>query len=66
MFGPESGKDGWKDLKFMYERVRVRDEAICSSFLKIFECEVNHYTKCIILFTRFTYSKRTLSYALKM
>ncbi|KAI3793255.1 hypothetical protein L1987_35871 [Smallanthus sonchifolius] len=39
MFGPESGKEGWKDLNFMYERVRVRDEDLCSSFLKIFECE---------------------------
>nr|GEY86553.1 hypothetical protein [Tanacetum cinerariifolium] len=39
MFGPESGKDGWKDLKFMYERVRVRDEDLCSSFLSIFKHE---------------------------
>ncbi|GAB4832012.1 ATP-binding cassette transporter CGR1 [Ancistrocladus abbreviatus] len=39
MFGPESGKDGWKDLTFMYDRVRIRDEGICSRFLKIFECE---------------------------
>ncbi|KAK1409390.1 hypothetical protein QVD17_35916 [Tagetes erecta] len=39
MFGPESGKDGWKDLNFMYERVRVRDEDLCSTFLNIFECE---------------------------
>ncbi|XP_023732037.1 arogenate dehydrogenase 1, chloroplastic [Lactuca sativa] len=39
MFGPESGKDGWKDLPFMYERVRVKDEALCSSFLAIFENE---------------------------
>ncbi|XP_076882980.1 arogenate dehydrogenase 1, chloroplastic-like [Bidens hawaiensis] len=39
MFGPESGKDGWKGLNFMYERVRVRDEDICSSFLNIFEYE---------------------------
>lgn len=39
MFGPESGKDGWRDLNFMYERVRVRDEKTCSSFLKIFEIE---------------------------
>ncbi|XP_059457573.1 arogenate dehydrogenase 1, chloroplastic-like [Corylus avellana] len=39
MFGPESGKDGWKDLTLMYERVRIRDEAICSSFLQIFESE---------------------------
>ena len=40
MFGPESGKNGWKDLAFMYERVRIKDEATCSSFLRIFETEV--------------------------
>ncbi|XVF69655.1 hypothetical protein PTKIN_Ptkin11bG0099200 [Pterospermum kingtungense] len=39
MFGPDSGKKGWKDLTFMYDKVRVRDEAACSSFLRIFECE---------------------------
>ncbi|XP_022729515.1 arogenate dehydrogenase 1, chloroplastic-like [Durio zibethinus] len=39
MFGPESGKNGWKDLAFMYDKVRVRDEATCSSFLHIFESE---------------------------
>ncbi|KAI3519710.1 hypothetical protein L1887_08925 [Cichorium endivia] len=39
MFGPESGKDGWKNLPFMYERVRVRNETLCSSFLAIFEHE---------------------------
>ncbi|XWS28285.1 hypothetical protein CRYUN_Cryun25bG0054200 [Craigia yunnanensis] len=39
MFGPESGKNGWKDLAFMYDKVRVRVEATCSSFLHIFECE---------------------------
>uniref|UniRef100_A0A5B7B432 Prephenate/arogenate dehydrogenase domain-containing protein n=1 Tax=Davidia involucrata TaxID=16924 RepID=A0A5B7B432_DAVIN len=39
MFGPESGKDGWKDLTFVYDRVRIRDEATCSSFLHIFESE---------------------------
>lgn len=39
MFGPESGKNGWKDLAFMYERVRIKDEATCSSFLRIFETE---------------------------
>jgi arogenate dehydrogenase (NADP+) len=40
MFGSDSGKDGWKDLNFMYERVRIRDEDTCSSFLQIFESEV--------------------------
>ncbi|XP_057952606.1 arogenate dehydrogenase 1, chloroplastic-like [Malania oleifera] len=39
MFGPESGRDGWKGLTLVYERVRVRDEAMCSSFLQIFERE---------------------------
>ncbi|GKV28227.1 hypothetical protein SLEP1_g37308 [Rubroshorea leprosula] len=39
MFGPDSGRDGWKDLAFVYERVRVRDEIICSSFLHIFQSE---------------------------
>ncbi|KAG6765498.1 hypothetical protein POTOM_029543 [Populus tomentosa] len=27
MFGPDSGRNGWKDLAFMYERVRIKDEA---------------------------------------
>lgn len=45
MFGPESGKDGWKGLNFMYEKVRIRNEAICSSFLQIFESEVT--SNCI-------------------
>lgn len=39
MFGPESGKNGWKDLTCMYERVRIRNEATCSSFLQIFQRE---------------------------
>ncbi|KAF7830905.1 arogenate dehydrogenase 1, chloroplastic-like [Senna tora] len=39
MFGPDSGKDGWRDLNFMYEKVRVRDEATCSNFLHIFASE---------------------------
>ncbi|CAH9069707.1 unnamed protein product [Cuscuta europaea] len=39
MFGPQSGKYGWKDLPFMYDRVRIRDEALCSSFLHIFSSE---------------------------
>lgn len=41
MFGPESGKDGWKHLTFVYDRVRIRDEAISSAFLHIFQSEVN-------------------------
>ncbi|XP_057726126.1 arogenate dehydrogenase 1, chloroplastic-like [Arachis stenosperma] len=39
MFGPESGKNGWKDLTFMYDKVRIRDEVICSNFLNIFATE---------------------------
>ncbi|XP_027332969.1 arogenate dehydrogenase 1, chloroplastic-like [Abrus precatorius] len=39
MFGPESGKNGWKDLTFMYDEVRIRDEALCSNFLHIFRSE---------------------------
>ncbi|KAG8380884.1 hypothetical protein BUALT_Bualt06G0063100 [Buddleja alternifolia] len=39
MFGPESGKDGWNDLTFMYEKVRITNEATCSSFLQIFATE---------------------------
>nr|KYP73106.1 hypothetical protein KK1_005719 [Cajanus cajan] len=39
MFGPDSGKDGWKDLTFVYDKVRIRDEAICSNFLQIFASE---------------------------
>ncbi|XP_062089294.1 arogenate dehydrogenase 1, chloroplastic-like [Humulus lupulus] len=39
MFGPESGKNGWKGLTFVFERVRIRNEATCSSFLQIFESE---------------------------
>ncbi|KAG8381064.1 hypothetical protein BUALT_Bualt06G0083100 [Buddleja alternifolia] len=38
-FGPESGKDGWNDLTFMYEKVRITNEATCSSFLQIFATE---------------------------
>lgn len=40
MFGPESGKHGWQDLTFMYDRVRIRDEGLCSSFIHIFSSEV--------------------------
>ncbi|RAL51316.1 hypothetical protein DM860_010818 [Cuscuta australis] len=39
MFGPESGKNGWQDLTFMYDKVRIRDEALCSSFINIFSSE---------------------------
>lgn len=39
MFGPESGKNGWKGLTCVFEMVRIRNEATCSSFLRIFESE---------------------------
>ncbi|XP_010554695.1 PREDICTED: arogenate dehydrogenase 1, chloroplastic-like [Tarenaya hassleriana] len=39
MFGPRSGKDGWKGLAFMYDKVRLRDEATCSKFLNVFRTE---------------------------
>ncbi|KAL0401134.1 UNVERIFIED_CONTAM: Arogenate dehydrogenase 1, chloroplastic [Sesamum latifolium] len=39
MFGPESGRHGWKDLSFMYDKVRITNEATCSSFLQIFASE---------------------------
>ncbi|OIT33108.1 PREDICTED: arogenate dehydrogenase 1, chloroplastic-like [Nicotiana attenuata] len=39
MFGPESGKDGWTDLTFMYDMIRIRDQSLCSSFLQIFSSE---------------------------
>ncbi|XP_058748233.1 arogenate dehydrogenase 1, chloroplastic-like isoform X2 [Vicia villosa] len=39
MFGPESGKDGWKDLTFMYDKVRIRDEDTCSNLLHVFVSE---------------------------
>ncbi|PIA59596.1 hypothetical protein AQUCO_00400466v1 [Aquilegia coerulea] len=39
MFGPESGKNGWEGLAFMYEKVRIRNEDTCSRFLQIFRSE---------------------------
>ncbi|KAJ8640468.1 hypothetical protein MRB53_017162 [Persea americana] len=43
MFGPESGKYGWKGLTFVYEKVRIGEEAArtdrCDRFLGIFEQE---------------------------
>ncbi|KAL5199496.1 hypothetical protein ABZP36_020699 [Zizania latifolia] len=44
MFGPESGKNGWNGLPFVYDKVRVAQEgdqaAKCEQFLRIFEREV--------------------------
>lgn len=43
MFGPESGKDSWRDLPFVFDKVRIGPgesrELRVESFLKIFERE---------------------------
>ncbi|KAJ1690968.1 hypothetical protein LUZ63_015123 [Rhynchospora breviuscula] len=43
MFGPESGKNGWNGLPFVFEKVRVTDAGAqaekCTQFLDIFEQE---------------------------
>ncbi|KAI3942122.1 hypothetical protein MKW92_025639 [Papaver armeniacum] len=39
MFGPNSGKNGWNGLPFVYDKVRIRNEDICSRFLEIFQNE---------------------------
>ncbi|XP_042475689.1 arogenate dehydrogenase 1, chloroplastic-like [Macadamia integrifolia] len=39
MFGPESGRDGWHGLPFVFDKIRIRDQDICSRFLQIFEQE---------------------------
>lgn len=43
MFGPESGKNGWKDLAFVYDRVRIGNDesrvSRCDQFLDIFARE---------------------------
>ncbi|XP_077214241.1 arogenate dehydrogenase 2, chloroplastic-like [Tasmannia lanceolata] len=39
MFGPESGKEDWKGLPLVFDRVRIRDEVLCRNFLWIFETE---------------------------
>ncbi|KAL5718264.1 prephenate dehydrogenase (NADP(+)) [Ranunculus cassubicifolius] len=48
MFGPVSGKNGWKGLRFQYEKVRITDQISdqdrkCDQFLGIFrneECQM--------------------------
>jgi hypothetical protein len=48
MFGPESGKNGWGKLPFVYDKVRVAEQ-----FLSIFEHEVillNHYRLLMAMF----------------
>ncbi|XP_017981908.1 PREDICTED: arogenate dehydrogenase 1, chloroplastic [Theobroma cacao] len=43
MFGPQSAKQSWKDLFFVYEKVRIGNESSrvqrCEDFLGIFESE---------------------------
>jgi len=41
MFGPESGKHGWRNLPFMFERVRVKEanRALCDRLIGIFASE---------------------------
>ncbi|KAI3891356.1 hypothetical protein MKX03_031452 [Papaver bracteatum] len=43
MFGPESGKDSWKSLPFVYDKVRIGDDesriSRCEKFLNIFAQE---------------------------
>ncbi|XP_038988925.1 arogenate dehydrogenase 2, chloroplastic-like isoform X2 [Phoenix dactylifera] len=39
MFGPESGKEGWNGLPLVYEKVRIRDHALCDNYLGIFQAE---------------------------
>ena len=45
MFGPESGKNGWTRLPFVYEIVRTypgEQATKCAQFLSVFEQEVCH------------------------
>lgn len=54
MFGPESGKDGWGKLPFVYDRVRIANAnqaRKCEQFLSIFETEVSKYSNicCMII-----------------
>ncbi|KAK1288509.1 hypothetical protein QJS10_CPB19g00380 [Acorus calamus] len=39
MFGPESGKDGWGDLPFVYDKIRIARGEVCEGFLEIFRSE---------------------------
>ncbi|XP_031504447.1 arogenate dehydrogenase 2, chloroplastic-like [Nymphaea colorata] len=43
MFGPESGKNGWGGLPFVYDKVRIAEDGVqdkkCNQFLRIFEQE---------------------------
>lgn len=39
MFGPESGRQGWKGLPLVYDKVRIRDHDRCHRYLDIFQSE---------------------------
>lgn len=41
MFGPDSGRHSWSGLPFVFDRVRIHDDAVdrCERFLSIFEGE---------------------------
>ncbi|KAF3791802.1 Arogenate dehydrogenase 2 [Nymphaea thermarum] len=45
MFGPESGKNGWGGLPFVYDKVRIAEDGVqdekCNQFLRIFEQEAS-------------------------
>jgi hypothetical protein len=41
MFGPESGKQGWRNLPFVYEAVRVADRHRLCRFLSLWEEQVS-------------------------
>lgn len=46
MFGPESGKNGWQGLPFVFDKVRVAENSVqekkCKHFLATFEHEVGN------------------------
>lgn len=39
MFGPQSGKFGWKELPFMFDKVRITNDARCAAFLSVWVAE---------------------------
>ena len=47
MFGPESGKRGWKGLPFVYEKVRISDSERCQKFLSLFTLEGCRMEVCL-------------------
>ena len=50
MFGPESGKEGWNGLPLVYEKVRIRDHALCDNYLGVFQAEVRGLTTKDLVF----------------